>query len=55
MIKESYNLIEREAQLATSNKKWHSQMPPALLDYLCAKNQRDQLTPSRDIGDQIIL
>ena len=55
MIKESYNLIEREAQLATSNKKWHSQMLPALLDYLCAKNQRDQLTPSRDIGDQIIL
>ena len=55
MIKGFYNLVEREAELAKSNKKWHSQMLPTLHDYLYAKNQRYQLIPSRDIGDPIIL
>ena len=32
MIKESYNLIRREAELATPNQKYLSQMLPSLDD-----------------------
>ena len=48
MIKEFYNLVEREAQLAKSNKKWHSQMLPFFDDDLSTKNLRDLFIPSKD-------
>ena len=51
MNKESCNLIGREVELATSNKKWYSQMLPFFDDYLHAKNLKDRLIPSGDIDD----
>ena len=39
MIKQPYNWIGSEAQLATPNQKSYSQMPHLLDDYLYAKNQ----------------
>ena len=36
-------------------KKWQSQVLPSLDDYLHAKNLKDRLNPSRDIGDYRIL
>ena len=43
MNKESCNLIVREVELATSNKKWYSQMLPFFDDYLHAKNAKEIL------------
>ena len=55
MIKESFKLTEPEAQLATGNLKWYSQMLLFFDDYLQAKNLTGCLISSRDIDDQTIL
>ena len=52
MIKESCNLIGREAQLATPNQKRYSQMLPSFDNEHHAKEMRYQLILSRDIDDQ---
>lgn len=52
MIKESFNLIGQETQLATPDRKWYSAMLPFLDNYLPVKSLRYQLIPYRDIDDQ---
>ena len=55
MIKESCNLIGKEAKLATPNQNRKSQLLPFFDDYLHAKIIRSQLIPSRGIDDQRIM
>lgn len=55
MIKESCNLIGKEAKLATPNQNRKSQVLPFFDDYLHAKIIRSQLIPSRGIDDQRIM
>ena len=61
VIKESCNLIGREAQLATPtkqmtthNQKWKSQLLTSLGDYFRAKNLRYQLILSSHFDNQKI-
>ena len=57
IINELCNLIGREAQLATPNQKWKSQVLPSLDDYLHAKKKKKKykLILSRAIDDKQIL
>ena len=59
MIKESWDLTEWEAHLATTNQSWQTLVLPSLQGYQIysksAANLRYWLLPCRVIGDQKIM